>query len=151
MPLGFGNRDPRIAVCRVRPAAAEIDRVAGSRDRPSAATEPRASLDDQAIDTRVMQAPGGGDADYRYLGFAFRHRRRSAPPALLLQRPSARSVRSDPRSEVELVLNRGKARLGAGLVLVAAGCTRNARAAEQRAAGPDHQAAGERRHLGQAC
>ena len=50
MPLGFGKRDPRIAVCRVRPAAAEIDRVAGSRDRPSAApSRGRASTIKQSI------------------------------------------------------------------------------------------------------
>ena len=50
-PCASATVDPGIAVGRMQPAAAEIEREAGRvGDGPGAAAEPRPRLDDQAID-----------------------------------------------------------------------------------------------------
>ena len=61
-PLPFGDRRPRIAVPRMKPAAAEIERQAGGLDRPGAPAEPVARLDEQRIDAGFAQAPRGAHA-----------------------------------------------------------------------------------------
>src|SRR5262245_30869513 len=59
--LHLGDFSPGIAVGRMQPAAAEIDwkfRV----DGPSPSAKPRPRLDEETIESRVCDAPGGGDA-----------------------------------------------------------------------------------------
>src|SRR5580693_8591246 len=54
---------PRIAVGRMQPAAAEIERESrGIGHRPGAAAEPRAGFDDETIDRSLVQAARRGDA-----------------------------------------------------------------------------------------
>jgi hypothetical protein len=59
----LGDLAPRVAIGRMEPAAAEIDGEAGAAgDRPGAAADTIARLDEQDIDTGIMQGAGGAYA-----------------------------------------------------------------------------------------
>jgi hypothetical protein len=63
MAGALGDLAPRVAVGRMEPAAAEIDGEAGAAgDRPGAATDAIARLDEEDIDARRMQGAGSTDA-----------------------------------------------------------------------------------------
>src|SRR5690349_3650316 len=60
--LALCDRHPGVAVGGVKPAAAEVERVAGVRLRERASAQPPAGLEQQASYACIMQAPRGGDA-----------------------------------------------------------------------------------------
>ena len=76
--LRRGDRRPRIALGRMQPAATEINGKAARFDRPGAAAEPVARLEDQRLDAGVAEPPRCADprrpaADHRNLDVAARH------------------------------------------------------------------------------
>ena len=79
----LGNGDPRIAIGRVQPAAAQIERKAGLIDHgPGPAAEPRSRFDQETIDRGRAKPPGRGNAggaaaDHHDLDIASRHFRYS--------------------------------------------------------------------------
>ena len=79
LALRLGDPDPRIAVGRMQPAAAEIERVARAVvDAVGAAAEPRPRLDNQAVDRGHAEPPprrdaGRAAANDRNLGVAIGH------------------------------------------------------------------------------
>src|SRR6185312_11186422 len=60
--LALCDCHPGVAVGGVKPAAAEVERVAGVRFRERASAQPSARLDQQAPYACIMQAPRRGDA-----------------------------------------------------------------------------------------
>ena len=82
----------------MQPAAAEVNRKSRIHFGQGAPTQPIARFDNQTIDAGIVQMTARGHArraaaDNRHFGIAFRHGRRSALAAFLLQQRSARNVR----------------------------------------------------------
>src|SRR6476646_9914179 len=108
--LRLGNLTPGIAIGRMQPAAAEIDRTSRIvANRPGASAEALARFDQQTTDTGVLQSPARGHTgratpDNHHLGIAIRHvlfcdlwkERTAAPPSVQRDTEAIAKARAGP-------------------------------------------------------
>ena len=97
-PGGVGQRGERVALGRMQPATAEIERQARDLHGERPAAEPGQRLDEQHGPPEAGQAPGGGNAGGAgaHDGYVRQIRHRAIPSAFSTDRPRRRPARRLP-------------------------------------------------------